>query len=95
MLNTARADLVDEEALIRELVTGRFMAALDVFHLEPLPLDSPLRSLPNVILSPHIAALTYETLFLQGQMMVDEVQRFLDGEALCYEIQAEKLSVMA
>lgn len=95
LLNTARAGLVDEDALVGELVTGRFIAALDVFHQEPLPLDSPLRSLSNVILSPHIAALTYETLFRQGQMMVDEVQRFLAGEALCYEIQEEKLSVMA
>jgi phosphoglycerate dehydrogenase-like enzyme len=95
LLNTARAGLVDEEALVRELVTGRFMAALDVFHQEPLPLDSPLRSLPNVILSPHIAALTSDTLLHQGQMMVDEVQRFLAGEPLLYEIQPEKLSVMA
>jgi len=95
LLNTARAGLVDEEALTRELVTGRFMAALDVFHREPLPLDSPLRALPNVILSPHIAALTSETLLHQGQMMVDEVQRFLHGEPLRYEIQPEKLSVMA
>ena len=49
----------------------------------------------TVILSPHIAALTSETLLYQGQMMVDEIQRFLRGEPLHYEIQPEKLSVMA
>jgi phosphoglycerate dehydrogenase-like enzyme len=95
LLNTARAGLIDEEALLRELTTGRFLAALDVFHQEPLALDSPLRSLPNVILSPHIAALTSETLLLQGQMMIDEVQRFLRGEPLQHEIQADKLSLIA
>jgi phosphoglycerate dehydrogenase-like enzyme len=94
-LNTARAGLVDEEALLRELATGRFIAALDVFHQEPLPLASPLRSLPNVLLSPHIAALTTETLFLQGQMVVDEVQRFVTGQPLLYEVKPEMLSIMA
>lgn len=94
-LNTARAGLVDEEALVCELATGRFMAALDVFHQEPLPLDSPLRSFANVILSPHIAALTSDTLLLQGQMMVDEVERFLHDEPLLYEIRSENLTMMA
>jgi len=94
-LNTARAGLVDEAALLRELATGRFMAALDVFHIEPLPIDSILRTLPNVILSPHIAALTSDTLYLQGQMMVDELRRFLHGEKLQYEVRSEQFSTMA
>lgn len=95
LLNTARAGLVDEEALIRELRTGRIQAALDVFHTEPLPADSPLRTLPNVILSPHIAALTQETLFKQGQLVVDEIQRFLRGEPLLHEITPDRLATMA
>jgi phosphoglycerate dehydrogenase-like enzyme len=94
-LNTARARLVDEEELLRELQTGRFFAALDVFHQEPLPAESPLRSLPNVILSPHIAALTSDTLLKQGQMMIDEVQRFLNGEELLYEVKPATWSLMA
>ncbi|GCE49582.1 phosphoglycerate dehydrogenase-like enzyme [Thermosporothrix hazakensis] len=94
-LNTARAGLVEEEALIAELKKGRIYAALDVYHQEPLPLESPLRNLPNVVLSPHIAALTRDTLFKQGQMMVDEVQRFLQGENLCYEISPSQLATMA
>jgi Phosphoglycerate dehydrogenase and related dehydrogenases len=95
LLNTARAGIVEEDALLRELTTGRIMAALDVFHQEPLPLDSPLRSLSNVILSPHIAALTSDTLLRQGQLMVDEIQRFLRGAPLHYEIQPAQLSIMA
>ncbi|HLZ64497.1 MAG TPA: hydroxyacid dehydrogenase [Ktedonosporobacter sp.] len=94
-LNTARAALVDEEALLNELCAGRIFAALDVFNQEPLPAGSPLRTLPNVILSPHIAALTKDTLFKQGQMMVDEVQCFLQGQKPRYEVKPEMWSIMA
>jgi phosphoglycerate dehydrogenase-like enzyme len=95
LLNTAHAHLVDEDALLRELLSGRILAALDVFHEEPLPADSPLLALPNVLLSPHAGALTRETLFKQGQMMLDEVQRFLRGEPLAYEIFPDQLPNMA
>ncbi len=49
LLNTARAHLIEEDALIQELLTGRIQAALDVFHEEPLAGEHPLRLLPNVI----------------------------------------------
>lgn len=94
-INTARAGLVDESALLDELRTGRFTAILDVFHEEPLSLDSPLRAMSNVILTPHIAALTTDTLQLQGQLMVDEIQRFLHNEALLYEVTRDKFLIMA
>ena len=56
LINTARGGLVDEGALVSALRDGRIAgAALDVFHEEPLPADSPLRSLANVYLSPHNA----------------------------------------
>jgi phosphoglycerate dehydrogenase-like enzyme len=94
-LNNARAGVIEEEALLQELQSGRIVAALDVFHEEPLPPDALLRRLPNVFLSPHIAALTTDTLLLQGQMMVDEIGRFIRGEALRYEVLPEKLATMA
>lgn len=95
VLNAARAEVIDEGALLRELETGRIVAALDVFAEEPLPLDSRFRALPNVLLSPHLAGRTEDTYFRQGQAMVDEVQRFLRGEPLRYEITAAMLPVMA
>ncbi|QIB64115.1 NAD(P)-dependent oxidoreductase [Kineobactrum salinum] len=60
-VNTARGGLVDEAALAREVENGRISAAaLDVFQQEPLPADSPLRSLQNVILTEHIVGHTRE-----------------------------------
>ena len=53
IVNTSRAQIIDMKALMTELRTGRINAALDVFEHEPLPLNSELRSLPNLILSPH------------------------------------------
>jgi phosphoglycerate dehydrogenase-like enzyme len=94
-INAARAALVDEEALLRELQTGRIRAVLDVFNAEPLPLESPFRALPNVLLSPHAAGHTLDTHLRQGQAMVNEVQRFLHGEPLQYEITPAMYSMMA
>ena len=94
-INTARAALVDEEALLRELRTGRFTAALDVFDQEPLPVDSPYRTLPNVVLSPHAAGHSIDTYHRQGQAMVDEVRSLVRGEPLRYEVTPQMLPTMA
>jgi phosphoglycerate dehydrogenase-like enzyme len=59
VVNVGRGRIVDEDALVDALRSGRLAgAALDVFRTEPLPADSPLWSLDNVILSPHTAALS-------------------------------------
>ena len=94
-VNTARSSLVDPEAMLAELRKGRISAALDVFDDEPLPVDSPLRSLANVILTPHVASHTINTHFRQGELTVDEVQRFVKGEALRYAVTPEMLATMA
>jgi D-3-phosphoglycerate dehydrogenase len=56
LINTARGPIVDESALVDALQRGRIAgAALDVFEVEPLPLDSPFRNMSNVLLAPHNA----------------------------------------
>ena len=55
LVNTARGSLIDQEALIREAGNGRIRVALDVTTPEPLPADSPLRAMANVIITPHLA----------------------------------------
>jgi phosphoglycerate dehydrogenase-like enzyme len=94
-VNTARSSLVDPDAMLAELRKGRISAALDVFDEEPLPVDSPLRTLSNVILTPHVASHTVNTHFRQGEVTVDEVQRFIKGEPLRYAVTAEMLATMA
>ena len=94
-VNVARSWLVDQDALLAELRTGRFWAALDVFDQEPLPTDSPFIGLPNVIVTPHQAGHTVDTQARQGMAMVDEVERFLRGEPLKHQIRPDAFALMA
>ncbi|MGC0251282.1 hydroxyacid dehydrogenase [Pseudactinotalea sp. Z1748] len=88
-INTARSAITDEAALIAELTSGRINAGLDVFDAEPLPSDSPLFGLPNVLLTPHVAGGTIEARFAQGATVVAEIERFLRGDQLQHEVTAE------
>jgi phosphoglycerate dehydrogenase-like enzyme len=94
-VNTARAYTVDYAALLEALREGRFVAALDVFEREPLPADSPLLTLPNVLLTPHSAGHSVQSHLAQGQAMVEEIARFVAGEPLRYAVSREQLEVMA
>lgn len=95
LVNTARSWLVDEDALLAELRTGRVDAALDVFDEEPLPSDHPLRALPNVLLTPHHAAGTVECRLRQGAVVAEEVRRHVAGEALEHAVGPAELRWMA
>jgi phosphoglycerate dehydrogenase-like enzyme len=94
-INTARAWTLDDRALLAELKTGRFWAALDVFETEPLPEDSPVRRLPNVFLTPHKAGHTVETYHRQGAAMVEDLERFFRGEPLRYQVSPDAYAIMA
>jgi phosphoglycerate dehydrogenase-like enzyme len=78
-VNTGRGELVDEEALIRHLRTGRFRAALDVYAEEPLSPSSPLRSLPNVTCLPHLGAATAYCREAMGWDVVENLSEHLQG----------------
>jgi phosphoglycerate dehydrogenase-like enzyme len=82
IINAARGPIIDEAALCEALDAGRLRgAALDVFSVEPLPMDSPLRGRPNVLLSPHLAGSTNEA---RGRMVASALRnldRVLRGGA--------------
>jgi phosphoglycerate dehydrogenase-like enzyme len=95
LINTARSWIVDQDALLAELQSGRLRAALDVFDQEPLPADHPLRSLPNVILTPHVAGASVRTNRRQGEYAVEDLRRFFNDEPLAQEVTLERYRVLA
>lgn len=81
IINTARGELIDEEALYENITSGLISgAALDVTAKEPVPPDFPLLQLPNVIMTPHIAGSTKESYVNGAMKAVEEVRRVLSGE---------------
>ncbi|MCW3819140.1 hydroxyacid dehydrogenase [Micromonospora sp. DR5-3] len=92
LVNTARSWLVDEAALVAELSGGRIDAALDVYDEEPLPTGHPLRALPNVLLTPHQAAGTVQGRRRQGEIVVDEIARYVAGRPLAHAVTPELLT---
>jgi glyoxylate reductase len=81
LVNTARGAVVDEDALVDELESGRLSAGLDVFVHEP-HVPERLFGLPNVVLTPHIASATVETRAAMTRVVVDNVLAFERGEPL-------------
>jgi D-3-phosphoglycerate dehydrogenase len=80
LVNGARGEVVDEQALLAALDSGRLGgAALDVFSVEPLPADSPLRSAPRVLLSPHMAGSTVQAAMRIVGQATANLTRVLDG----------------
>lgn len=95
LINTARGALIDEEALVAELRTGRIFAVLDVTDPEPPTLDHPFRTLPNVVLLPHIAGAVNNGLLRMGAHVASELERFFAGEELATEVKQEQLAILA
>ena len=85
-VNVSRGAVVDTEALIGRLRQGDIIACLDVVEPEPLAAGSPLRAMPNVFLSPHIAGVTAQAEPRFFELMVDEVIRALKGHRVWYPL---------
>lgn len=93
-VNIARAELVDEEALIRVAREGRLKLGLDVYHHEPLPPDYPLRGLPNVALLPHLGGPTWDRRIDAGALALKNITRFLEGKPVEFAISLQQYDRM-
>ncbi len=91
LINVARGELIDEEALAEALRATRLAgAALDVFHEEPLPPTSPLWSLPNVIITPHSSGRSDESDDRATEIFLGNLERYRQGRELHNEVQADE-----
>jgi phosphoglycerate dehydrogenase-like enzyme len=91
LINTARGSLVDQEALVDEVATGRIDAVIDVTEPDVLPADSPLYDLPNVLLTPHIAGSLGNELHRMAAAAVDEVERYAAGLPFAHPVTRAEL----
>jgi phosphoglycerate dehydrogenase-like enzyme len=86
IVNTARGILIDHDALFRVASEGKIGVYLDVTYPEPLPPDHPLRTLPNVVLTPHVAGPTPDAYPEMGDCCIDEVERVIKGQPLKWPV---------
>lgn len=83
LINTSRAGLVDTDALVRELEAGRIRGAgIDVYDMEPLPVDDPLRSLPRTVLTPHLGYVTEGTYRIFYPQALEDIAAWMAGEPI-------------
>jgi phosphoglycerate dehydrogenase-like enzyme len=91
LINIARGGVIDEEALIEALRERRIAgASLDVFEQEPLPEESPLWGLPNVIITPHISTTSENFQRRQGELFRENLRRYIANEPLLNIVDAER-----
>jgi phosphoglycerate dehydrogenase-like enzyme len=95
LVNTARGSLVDHDALTAECATGRLDAVLDVTDPEPIPRDHVLLTLPNVFVTPHLAGAQGTEVELLGAYAIEDLRRFLAGEAMLGAVDIEDLPRLA
>jgi phosphoglycerate dehydrogenase-like enzyme len=95
VVNTARPALVDQDALVAELTSGRIAAVLDVTEPDPLPPGHPLLALPNAFVTPHVAGAMGNELVRLSELAVTEVERFVAGEAPLHPVTGADIDRIA
>lgn len=90
LINLSRGSLVDEDALVRALRRGHLRgAALDVFAVEPLPKESPLWGLQNVVVCPHVSAVTPHFWRREAELIMENLSRYFAGQPLLNVVDVE------
>jgi len=93
VLNVARGGIVDEQALADALASGQLAgAAVDVYSVEPMAADNPLRAAPNIVLTPHLGASTTEAQDRVGLEMAEQVLMALSGVTPPYAVNAPSVA---
>jgi len=95
VVNTARPALVDQDALVAELTTGRIAAVLDVTDPDPLPPGHPLLALPNAFVTPHVAGAMGNELVRLSELAVTEVERCVAGAPPLHPVTAADIDRIA
>lgn len=95
LINTSRGSVINEQDLIAELEKGRFFACIDVTQTEPPAKDNKLRTLPNVVLTPHIAGTATNGLRRVALHVCEEIERLLGGEKMRTEVNLADLAKLA
>jgi phosphoglycerate dehydrogenase-like enzyme len=88
LVNAARGPIVNTDALVQALQSGRIRAALDVTDPEPLPMDHPLWKCPNLLITPHVGGSSPEFARRSLKIAADELRRYMAGEPLRNVVQA-------
>jgi phosphoglycerate dehydrogenase-like enzyme len=91
-VNVSRGAVVQTDALIERLGANDIVACLDVFDPEPVPVDSPVRQMPNVFLSPHIAGATKRSRTRFFEEMVGELERHFAGDETLFDLTPRTLA---
>jgi phosphoglycerate dehydrogenase-like enzyme len=89
LVNVARGPVVDTDALLAALTSGRLSAAVDVTDPEPLPADHPLWDAPNLLVSPHVGGASSAMWPRAHRLVRDQLHRFADGEPLANVMEGE------
>ncbi|MGI5352103.1 hydroxyacid dehydrogenase [Streptomyces sp. CA-250714] len=95
LINTARGAVVDQEALTRELLSGRIRAVLDVTEPEVLPPDHPLWECDNTLLTPHLAGSQGNELDRLAESALQEVRRWAAGEGFAHPVSPDRKELLA
>ena len=95
LINTARGAIIDEPALIEELKTGRFYACLDVTSPEPPAPENELRTLKNVVLTPHVAGAVTNGMKRIALHVCEELERYINGEELKTDVNLSNTNQLA
>jgi phosphoglycerate dehydrogenase-like enzyme len=95
LINTARGSLVDHDALVDELRTGRITAVLDVTEPEPLPPGHALLALPKCVVTPHLAGSQGTELSRLAELVIEEIRRYAAGDPPLYPVRAVDMERVA